>query len=461
MQKFYLLLFKPIFRLTRRLNTTVRDVGIFLCCFILIYIYFFSHIKKASGEAQIIGSILVAIMLAFSIDREMKPISWNKACYYPLLFFGVGILMIGQIHSIGDGYLMYAFDISILFPALYFAWNNRGDYERLFSLISAVIIILGLISFTRCVFLAFRGDLAMSAERVQGFTTNPNYLGMMGAVILISGLFSLSTNKNNKLWKTLSAICVGIGISFAVISVSRTAMLSEIICILAFAIYRTKSLIISKSGGLKVACKRCMLTATLIGLVILLGLSLDDINYKMYEKMHAVSDKKAEELITKNPQQEVKEAEKITQRIEAGGDTNTISSGRLAIWNIYSAEFSLWGKPLSVIKPQLKYAAETRAHNNIVDYLYRCGYIVGSFYIVYYIMQGIAGLRFLFSKRYTDPAHLFTVMMIGSYSVYAMLEISTLAFIRIVPCVYFLSIAPIFVNENNKSYIKKEPQIHG
>ena len=110
----------------------------------------------------------------------------------------------------------------------------------------------------------------------------------------------------------------------------------------------------------------------------------------------------------------------------------------------------MWGKPYKVIKPKLKEAVEHRAHNNIVDYLYRCGYIVGGLYILFYVMQGITGLILLFSKAYRRPAFLYTVMIVGTYSVYAMLEISTLAFIRIIPCVYFLTIAPIIVDFSDK-----------
>ena len=41
----------------------------------------------------------------------------------------------------------------------------------------------------------------------------------------------------------------------------------------------------------------------------------------------------------------------------------------------------------------------------------------------------------------------FLVMVIGAYSIYAMLEISTLPFMRIIPYLFFMTIAPIFRKE--------------
>lgn len=445
MQKLYLCIFNLIYKVTGNINSNLREAVIFLSCLVLMWSFFFSNYYKGSGEYQIAGSVIVTVIIAFSIDRELKPIKWNSYCYYPLLLFGIGILLIGLMHPVGDGYMMYALDIAILFPGLYFVWSNREDHERLFCILSAAITLFGLISFAKCVLLAAKGELAFSSDRVQGFTTNPNYLGMLGVVILISGLFLLITEIKNIACLALASICVGIGISFAIISVSRTAMLSEIICVLAFSIFYIKigniKCIKSKSKWFRVA-----LAAVLIGSILVLGMSLDDINYHALSKINA-SETEANTIESEVVQPEASEAEKITERVGAEGDANTISSGRITIWKIYAEEFSLWGKPLSVIKPQLKNAAESRAHNNVVDYLYRCGYVVGSIYFIYYIMQGIAGLKLLFSKKYTQPSHLFAIMMIGAYSIYATLEICTLAFIRIIPCVYFLSIAPIFVDE--------------
>ena len=70
--------------------------------------------------------------------------------------------------------------------------------------------------------------------------------------------------------------------------------------------------------------------------------------------------------------------------------------------------------------------------------------------IIGLVVGDALGVPVEFSGRYDRPEDAFLIMVIGVYSVYAMLEISTLPFMRIVPCLFFLTIAPIIYNDGQQ-----------
>lgn len=87
--------------------------------------------------------------------------------------------------------------------------------------------------------------------------------------------------------------------------------------------------------------------------------------------------------------------------------------------------------------------------------MYRCGFIVGGIYAVFYLFQGLFGLNFLFSRRNKETKYFFLVSTIGYYSMLAMLDIAMFAFAGCYACLYFLSISPIVTKENQISELKE------
>lgn len=184
------------------------------------------------------------------------------------------------------------------------------------------------------------------------------------------------------------------------------------------------------------------------------GMQLDDIHYNAVSAIN--SGKEAAEQTaadSESPEQQAPTGESetldtISERINAQDGINSYSSGRLVIWRIYAENITPLGMPLSNIQYKLSAVTlERRAHNNILEYCYRCGYLVGSLYVLFFISAAFIGLKMLFSGRYDRPKEAFLIMVIGAYSVYAMFEISTLPFMRVIPCLFFLTIAPIMYND--------------
>lgn len=437
MQKVYATIFNKVYRMTSGWSEGTRIVCLFFCCAFLVWQFFFGPDSLEGVEMGAKGLIITLLMLVFSINGKMSPFKWNRAVYYPMILFGLGILIINQLHSVGEGFVLYGIDLIFVFPAFYYVWNCRGDHETLYRIISSVLLISGIISFCFCLILAFKGNLIVDGARVSGHKTNPNYLGMMGVVILISGLYLLFEYHEKKLLVITTSAGIGIGISYLIISVSRTSMIAAIVCILALLIFSLKR---RRLGICSLRNKKmlALTVAVTIGIFITLGTNLNDINQSSLQENN-------QGVETEEQTSETDESEAVAERLGAEGKTaDRFSSGRISIWKVYYDNITMLGKPITEIKDDLEGLTETRAHNNFLEYYYRCGYIVGTIYLLFFITMGISGLRYLFGKNYFRPKDLFVVMCIGTYAVFSMLEITMLPFIRIIPCIYFLTIAPIF-----------------
>lgn len=436
MQLIYTTIFNTVYKLTSKVSDKVRNVGMFVCCAFLVWIYFFSKLWLDKLNVEVMGSVAIVLMTVLSANTEMQPVKWNKWVYYSMVLFGFGILAIELVHPVGEGFTVYAIDLIVVFPAFYYVWSNRKDYRTLYIIMSVALVAAGIISFFYSIWLSFRGELVISGIRVSGHKTNPNYLGMMGIASFIAGLYLLSEFRASIGITALASAGTGIGLVYMIISVARTAMVSSVICVVAYAVFYIKGKQ-QREAAEKDKWIRRLIIIGMIALTVFVGLNLNDINYMTLANKGQLTEESANLA-------ETSEATNLTGRIGTEEkNANSFSSGRTSIWEVYLRNLSWVGRPLSDIQDEFDNPVEIRAHNNFIDYYYRLGYIVASLYTLFHLAVGIIGLFFLFKKEYSKPQYAFVVMVIGMFSVYAMLEISFLPFIRLIPCLFFMSIAPV------------------
>lgn len=432
MQKLFVSVFNGIYRVSRHMDKRLRTLILFFCCLIIMNTYLFSKINFRPFRREALSGIVALIMIFCSIEGPQKPVRWNRAVIYPSILFGAGILIISLIHPVGAGFVMYAVDLIIIFPALYFVWANRGDHEVLYDLLSVSILIEGLISFVYTFVIALNGQLQVPGGRVTWFGYNPNYMGMWGVLMLLAGLYLMRRYREKMMVVIPAAACAGAGIAYCILPVSRTAMLAEMMTALLYILFCVKA----KRAGreeLKGNRKKIIIAALIICGVMIAGLQMDDVNGQALARAGADG----------SAQETAQEASDITDRLSADEGLNSFSSGRIGIWKIYIRNFSLFGKELDSILDELRNEPSINAHNNIIEFYFRFGYIVGSVFLIYYIAQGLRGLKLLFSKGKASPQAFFVVAATGLYSLYALLEIAILPFVRCITCVYFLSISPL------------------
>lgn len=432
------------FNVSRGIGNTVRSVLIFMCCILLNAIFFFEvgfHGDEDIGRRMIFGSVLLFVMSVLYANMESKKVICNKKLCVPLNLFAIGIIIISFIHPIGPGYLMFAIDMLIVFPLFYYCVINSNGVNSLYRLFATSVVIEGVIAFLLCLLMAANGELGIHGIRIMGHTSNPNLLGMLGLVMIVSGVYLLISRVETILC-VVSSLAVGAGISFIIISSSRTAFLAMLGCVAAAVIFIIKTN--SIRGICNIISVRLIIFLVVIAMSFVVGIQLGNINSQFEE---SGTDHSVQTLVENDSEDEAKT---LKNRISFKKDLNTYTSGRTGIWMIYIQNFSFLGKDLKEIEHNFPQNSEWRAHNNIIDYYYRFGYIVGSLYLIFFIVLCGTGARMLFKKAYNSPDSFFLVEVVGCYVLYALVEIATLPFIRCVPLLFFVFCGPLMMGIDRK-----------
>lgn len=455
MQTVYKFVFGKLYRITKNVSETVRSRCVFVCCLILCW-GFFADISGRGMMIErdmIIGSVLVLIVSALSIDSEPLDIRWNKWIYLSMTAFGTGMLLIGQLHYVGVGYNIYALDLMLVFPAFYYVQVSTGSSKRVTRDLAYAILISGIISCAYCWFLAARGRLPELLQgRFFGYFDNPNSLGMAGAVVLIAGLY-LIIESDNKWIRAAAAAAVGIGTNYAFMSASRSAVLCEIICFISFLVFIVKR---HRSGAESATDTKSIVICIVIAAVVMVaGSKIETLNL-WAKQQNRDSSAVSSIVLTVEAATEGEQFQDVLVTTSAGSDEVAVTdrpgisdglhdftSGRIDIWEVYISHFNWTGMDVRELANWFGEGTAYRAHNNFIDYTVRCGYIVGFLYLIFYIAVGIKGLIILFSKKHIRPEDFLLVSVIGAYSIQALVEVATLPFTRIIPCMFFLTIAPL------------------
>ena len=435
-----------LYRFTRRLPAGTCRAVVFLCCLLLDAIFFFNigYFENAR-YTMLYGSAVTAIMAIFCIEGNAKSVVWNRLTCIPLGLFAIGIIVISFLHPIGAGYVVFALDILLIYSFLYFVLVNGKGIKHLSRALAISAAVEGIIAYIYCTWLSFHGTLGLWGARVMGHTTNPNFLGALGLVMLTTAMYLLMKGSETAVVDILAALSLGCGTYFMIGSASRTAMLSAIGCILSAAVFIVKKRATGKQQRKDLKRMLAILVAAAVSFGF--GMKMNDINYHYAEKnMLDTPQYDQQEETSKNGN----EADELQRRLNTERDINTFTSGRTVVWKVYISNFSMTGKKVSEIEDQFNGLEEWRAHNNIIDYIYRLGYVVGSFYAVFYVAVSLLGLIILFSKKHRSAEAFLLVEFIGCYALYAMIEVATLPFIRCVPCMFFILSAPIMIKDANR-----------
>lgn len=448
MQKLFRVVSGNIYKLTGCLDETLRTVSLFFCCFFITGVFFTDRTgwEINAGRDMIIGSILIMAITVLSIDREPGEIRWNRCIFWPMIAFGLGILTVGLLHPVGDGYVMYALDLAFIFPAYYYVRINNGKDEQLYRMIALCTVGWGAYSFLYCWLEALQGRLPLREDnRFTGYLNDPNILGMLGIITFISALYLLLDYRREWI-AVLSAAGVGIGSFYAFMTASRASVLCELVGMTAFVIFVFKE-IRAGTKDMSDLIKGLIYAVIISILIIAAGTKMDDVNLHALQKKDGpvsyMETAVAAEAEDDTAEETESDPASITDRPDLSDGLNEYSSGRTGIWKIYIENFSWLGRDLRDILDRFEGLPAYRAHNNLIDYTFRCGYIVGGFYLIFFISTGIYGSIILFDRRYTRPEDFFLVSIIGIYSIQALVEIANLPFTRCIPCLFFMTIYPV------------------
>ena len=470
LQRVYSLILNPISLVTSKINEMIRNAIILLCC-TFIAGFFLAYFDKANkellyrqhGQNNLICGAALLILIIISIKAPLRRVKWDKYIFSLMMLAGLGLVVIGFIHPIGEGYQSFGFMLMFLFPCLYYVWNNRGDYDVLYKSLALATSIVGFYFYFRVIILALSGELSELNFRVKAFLYNANMFSMIGMVMICVSLYMFLVNRGSRSWFILSALSFAIGWDIVRMGVSRLSILVGAGAMLAFAIFWLKTRdTFTSANTLKSQAIRLAVVVLFTLLFFYVGEALLNINtavvYRQNNEVSAEQGDTGSDDAVENSDGEQEEEPEIpevelenqkesaTDRFSTDGkDLNTYTAGRIDIWKRYAAHLNMLGNNLDETDfRELTGCGVRHAHNNFLEYAYRCGIPVAIIHTLFELYAGIICLMFLFSKKYKEPYHLFAVVFMVCYAVESLFDIATVPFERHAPFFFYMLLIPVF-----------------
>lgn len=444
-----------IYGFTKHMDYKLRKGLIFIVCLILFLlvggIYTTRGMGIHKGQICLIGNVLLALMIVFSIDRKIEPANWRKLPIILMLLVALGMLVAATQHKLGDGYVLFIFDLMIGFPTLYIVWGNRGDYEELFKPVTWALSIIGIAFYAYSFILAANAEFVFRGDRAVSPFKNSNFVGILGMFVAISGLYLLVTYRE-KIWAiVISGAAIAAGSQFALISVSRASIIVILGCILITGIYVIKS----RMQGIKyTSIKSIAIVLVSIAIFAFPGFYIDDIEVAQESKNATIATAEEQPTSTEETSKAAEPVKVSENKAEKGlatrfgtegKDLDAISSGRLYKWKTYAKYFNLLGNTPGVVRKDL--GRHAGAHNSYVEMAYVAGIPTGVLLLLFALTIGIIAIIQLFSKKYLEEKYLFSIMLAFTFAIESLLEIAMLPYTRLTPIVFYISIIPFMIKE--------------
>ncbi|NLD19047.1 MAG: hypothetical protein GX663_02210 [Clostridiales bacterium] len=444
LQRFYMLVLNPIFIVTGRINEKHRNVVIFICMFLIMsQIFLYTTYEKYGipfGYAKlfIVNTVLLMIAIMFSVKAPLCVVKWNKAIYMPWFIFALLVAATGIHHNVTGAFLFFAGLMVIIYPCLFFVWNNRKDYMTLFNICSESIITMTVIYFVICLVTSpYQG-----AEAYFGISVNPNSVGVLGVAGVISSLQLMCTEKK-RLW----VYCVVFGMSCTMIylSASRASVIAGFCSFVVFAICCFRGLDKEKPE---------IIRKTIMFAVVIIVVLISIVGYKYVlvnvtpQISSAIVAKSVDKQLDDKMVTDVKGSSYLIDKFQKGDDVNTFSSGRITIWKEYISKLNIIGNErgndgLYIPSSGIKMAA----HNTYLEIAYRSGIFAGLLYGWIAIYSAVYTFRFLFGKKLFDIKLSLIPMAVMAFGVLSNLERAIYPVEKVHIFLFFIALAPMFVSQ--------------
>lgn len=451
-QSLYIFTLNPIYRLTGKISVNIRNAVIFVI-FLLFFLYFvflrstllnpyLSNILPTMFARQLWGIVLLLLLSIFSINRQLQQVEWKMIVLIPQLLMGLGIVITGFIHPIGDGYQTFGFMLLFVFPCLYFVWNNRQDYDFLFKLLVYAMLIVNMCVFIISFYYAAKGQLTMEGPRCRGIMSNANCYSLIGLELVLGAVYLLAKKQCN--WPLFVFLCSSIGTGFGIILTGqmRLAIIILFFCVLSSILFVIKT----KTTKIIITSKmliRCLIGVVIVIQMIMLSFALVEINNKAVASINEASQIANEQSDTAD------KPPTVVDRFSVNGkDANSFSSGRVIRWKLYGKELNLLGNNFDEYDMDKMTAGQPYpyAHNIFFEIGYRCGIPVGVLSVLIIIITGIMALRYLFFKKYNNPYLLFPIMAVITYAIEALLDCAALPFFQAEDLIFYFAMI-VFIDK--------------
>lgn len=452
-QQFYMCILNPIGFLTIRINEKIRN-GIIGACFcgmiIMCYLAQMPSVPTCMDtetKRMLIGAVLTFLIIVMSMKEKLQYVKWKKSILASFLIWG-GIILIASIdHFTGKGIIGLAIMILAEFPALYFVWNNRRDYEVLYAILSKCVVAAMILYFFICLWFVPFDETTAEGMRYQATTHNPNRLAMFSIGTTVGALYLILSWKN-LLGKAVCAWSVGISIAFSWLAASRSSLLSIAMLLVLFLWFYIRNSFMGKRERLLE--KQIMLAISCVIVIMMAFVSvqlLDQTNEPFknrYFNQIAYSESTQEHASGSMSEGDSVMHYAMDRFHSDSGDLNGFSSGRLGLWKESLQHLTWFGNSVWIPLFVDRETGYEWMHNTVLDFTYRAGIFAGIAILVLGVFLFLFVFQKIFSVKKLKPGIIFSVLAICAYGFWSQIEIAIFPFERLPVLLYFLALAPVW-----------------
>ena len=456
LQSAYIIILNPLYRLTGKIGDQTRNTILFVLSLIL-FAYFacvrsfllnpiVGIVLPSFCSRHIFGIVLLILLSVFSINQRLQHIEWNRIIIIPQLLMGLGIVITGFLHPIGDGYLTFGFMLLFVFPCLYFVWNNRRDYDWLFSILIYAMVVANLCMLLLHFYFAAKGELKMEYARCAGLMHNSNCFSMAGLELVLGSLYMLVTRRLNWPSFVLFTSAAGAGLGMILLGQMRLAIIILFFCLLATAIFFARYCEKPKGTMSRLFIGLMILFQLLLVTLLLVPINNTAVLNHAEYAANTQTEQEATEPIDENQ-------DEIVERFDVQGqDANSFSSGRVIRWKLYGQALNLLGNDFDQydLTEMTGGQAYPYAHNIFFEIGYRCGIPVGLLSVFMILVTGIIGLKYLFCNKRRTLYLLFPIFSVVAYAVEALLDCAALPFFQAEALLYYFAMIVFIDAQVNK-----------
>lgn len=455
LEKIYIPILNFLYQFVSRLHQNARIVILYCMAGIWMISILVSHSMKFIGFVYpetlkcLTGAMVLGVVIIFSMNGPVAKVKWNKFLIYGIFICGIGMFLTGLLHYIGYSYMLLGLIMAFGFPALFFVWINRGDYNNLYRIVASVICVTAIAYFIICIVYAPIGSeqTFSIAERYAGTTSNPNTIGMLGAAFAAAGLYLVFCGES---WISAAIGCLSFGIAVVFVreAASRTGMLA-ILCMAAVSAVILLTALARNRKASRSQIIRIILFAVITITLARTGHALLELNGAEivdetgYSNQLFIEHIETEQGDAEQPVADTRMSKGIT---EEGVDVNHMSSGRLALWKAYFMRLNLLGNDAND-KVTYEYGSDAEiqyAHNTALEYGYRSGILVGGIFIIFEIVTAVWAFVMIFSARKRTKYAVFSVMSIVCFGIISLLDVAVMPFSSLPLLIYWLGVIPLF-----------------
>lgn len=444
---------------------------------------------------DLLGCVIMLLAALFSIRGKLEKKDWNP--WLAGVWYAMCLFMLIASVAVSVDWLPDFFIMSLVFPCLFFIWNNRGDYDVLFACLCRAVL-----WFTGAFVLASMLFCPLTGAQYAGMFTNPNTLGQYMTVTLMAALSLMGAKLRHgfsikSLFLPLAAI--GVAAAFLIFSQSRTALVAALFVLVFWLVVTTwfdhkgKRLrgLIKTAAALLISVVVCY--PLCFGAIQLFsGLVNHPVDMFALEQHEALlasseqasgqepgqasgqedtasSDSGEKTAPTQPPAAEGEQAQGassvpagesgqeeqnqqslggildgLTDRFSTQGkDANEISTYRFDVWKTYLREVNLFGNANRALYVNEIVGEKKTAHNTYIQVAFDNGVFTAVCYFALNIISAVFAVRFFLRRREQSDYALFPVLVMGGFGVVSLLESVFYPFGSLISFLYWMVQAPV------------------